>query len=348
MKRSVYLLFIILNMTFLPYCYSSEKESPCHYEGYLFAYFEGTGEVNKQEQLRFGVSADAINWFALNDNEPVIPSCEISKTGGIRDPYIMRGEDGNAFYMTATDMFSFRDGWDSNPGIILLKSDNLIDWNHGVIDLAKAYPETFGNVKWVWAPQIIFDPAERKYLVYFTVRFHDNLNLDFYCAYANENFTAFTSEPTLMFSPKHGAIDGDIIYKDGIYHFFYKGNTKDENGHEFENGIQKATSNSLKGPWVEDFNYLDAYSAKKIPVEGSSIFKLNNSDTYILMYDLYTRKRYEFQRSTDLCNFTQVPESFVKNFHPRHGSIISITREEAIRLSKQWAGVPQELLLSQN
>lgn len=231
-----------------------------------------------------------------------------------------------------------------NPGIVMLKSGNLIDWNHNIIDLAKSYPETFGNVQWVWAPQVIFDREADKYLVYFTIRFKEQQNLDFYCAYANDDFSGFIDEPVLMFRAKYGAIDGDIIYKDSIYHFFYKGNTKDEEGKEYKNGIQQATSKSLRGPWTEDFKYLDVYANQDIPVEGSSIFKLNDSDTYILMYDLYTSQRYEFQRSTDLYHFTQTPESFTKNFNPRHGSVISITRNEAIRLNEKWGGVPNELL----
>jgi len=46
--------------------------------------------------------------------------------------------------------------------------------------------------------------------------------LDFYAAYANKDFTALEAEPTLMFRSKYGAIDGDIIYKDGLYHFFIR------------------------------------------------------------------------------------------------------------------------------
>jgi hypothetical protein len=62
------------------------------------------------------------------------------------------------------------------------------------------------------------------------------------------------------------------------------------------------------------------------------------------MYDLYTNHRYEFQRSKDLYTFTPTPESFTKNFQPRHGTAIGITREEAKRLNKKWAGVPEVLL----
>jgi hypothetical protein len=318
------------------------------FKGYLFAYFEGKGPAEKQEQLRFAVSDDAVNWKALNNNEPIIPSKDISNTGGIRDPHILRGADGNSFYMVATDMNTKKNGWDYNPGIVLMHSDNLLDWKSSVIDLEKLYKKKFKDIKWVWAPQTFYDAKAKKYLVYFTVRFNYNLKLDFYCAYANKDFTAFEEEPRLMFSPKDGAIDGDIIYKDGVYHLFYKGNTKDENGKEIKNGIKQATSKKLQGPWKESFEYLDFYADKKTGVEGSSVFKLNNSDEYILMYDLYSSGRYEFQRSKDLYQFTDKTESFTKDFFPRHGSVISITKEEAQRLNQKWGGVPQSLLTSKD
>jgi hypothetical protein len=316
-------------------------------DGYLFAYFEGSGPREMDEQLRFGVSADAVNWFSLNKNQPIMASEKISGTGGIRDPHILRGEDEKSFYLVATDMSTAKNGWGHNPGIVMLKSINLTDWKHAFIDLEKSYPDKFKNVQWVWAPQTIYDPSAGKYLVYFTVKFKDDAKLDFYAGYANADFSGFENEPTLMFSPKYGAIDGDIIYKDGTYHFFFKGNSKDENGKEFANGIRQATAKSLKGPWKENFNYLDAYSAKKIVVEGSSVFKLNNSATYILMYDLYTNHRYEFQRTEDLYQFSPTPESFTKNFYPRHGSVIGITSEEAKHLNDQWGGAPETLLKKQ-
>lgn len=341
MKRIIISCLCLTAIILFP-AFAQEKTPGNKPEGYLFAYFEGKGA--DQEQLRFAVSQDATNWFALNGNRPIIPSSEISQTGGIRDPHILRGEDGKSFYMVATDMFTIKNGWDTNPGIILMKSDNLLDWSHSVIDLAKLYPKKFGDVKWVWAPQTIYDPKVKKYLVYFTVRLHGNNKLDFYSAYANKDFTGFEKEPKLMFSPKYGGIDGDIIYKDGLYHFFFKGNTKDEKGKEFKNGIQQATSKSLQGPWKEDFKYLDVYADSTTVVEGSSVFKLNNSEEYVLMYDLYANGRYEFQRSTDLFNFTQQTESFTKNFHPRHGSVISISRKEARRLHEKWGGVPGSLL----
>lgn len=315
----------------------SRSEEP-KYAGYLFAYFEGRGD--NQEALRFAISEDAQNWYALNGNKPIISSADISKSGGIRDPHILRGEDGD-FYIVATDMHTFdpNQGWGSNPGIVLLKSNDLVNWSHSKIVLAKDYAENFGDAYWVWAPQTIYDQKAKKYMIYFTLQRNDRKSLITYYAYANKDFTGFESEPKVLFEAKYGSIDNDIIYKDGVYHLFYAGNTKDENGKEIQRGIQQAMSKHLTGNYKEDYVYMDSYTGTRTHVEGSSVFKLNNSDEWILMYDLYSSGRYEFQRSTDLMNWTEKPESFRKDFFPRHGSVISLTMEEMQRVQEKWGYV---------
>ena len=314
----------------------NRTETPTNYEGYLFAYFEGGGDAKQQEHLRFALSDDGVNWRALNGNRPVIASDTISESGGIRDPHILRGEDGR-FYIVATDMNTAKNGWNENPGIVLLSSDDLLHWKHAKINLSKDYPKHFGDAYWVWAPQTIYDRKAKKYMIYFTLQRNDRKSLITYYAYANKDFTGFENEPKQLFSAKYGSIDNDIIERDGTYHLFYKGNTKDENGKEVKNGIQQATSKSLKGKWKEDFRYVDAY-AGKTPVEGSSIFKLNGKDEYVLMYDMYTSGRYEYQTCTDLYHFSE-PKAFTKDFFPRHGSVISLTRDELQRLQEKWGYV---------
>ena len=308
--------------------------------GYLFAYFEGSGDQNLMEQLRFAVSEDARNWYALNGNRPIIASDSISESGGIRDPHILRGEDG-CYYIVATDMHTYdpKQGWGSNPGIVLLKSKDLVNWTHAKINLSKDWSGHFGDAYWVWAPQTIYDRKAGKYMIYFTLQRNDRKTLITYYAYANKDFTAFESEPKVLFSAKYGSIDADIIEKDGVFHLFYKGNTKDENGREIKNGIQQATSKKLTGPYKEDFKYIDAYAGTGTSVEGSGVFKLNGRDEYILMYDLYSSGRYEYQTSKDLKTFTREPQSFRKDFFPRHGTVMSVTAEELERLQQKWGYV---------
>ena len=317
-----------------------KKAAPQKYAGYLFAYFEGRGEGRLQEHLRFAVSEDAKNWYALNSGKPVVMSDSISESGGIRDPHILRGEDGQ-YYIVATDMNTVKNGWKENPGIVLMKSKDLVTWTHSKINLGKDWP-AFKDAYWVWAPQTIYDNKAKKYMIYFTLqRTGDGRkSLITYYAYANKDFTAFESEPKVLFSAKYGSIDNDIIYRNGTYHLFYKGNIKDANGKEIQNGIQQATSKSLtSGKWKEDFKFIDAYANTRTGVEGSGVFKLNDKDEYVMMYDLYGSGRYEYQTSRDLKTFTTKPQSFNKNFFPRHGTVMSVTADELQRVQQKWGYV---------
>lgn len=318
---------------------AAKKAAPDNkFAGYLFAYFEGSG--NKQEHLRFAISEDANNWYALNDNQPVIASDSISTSGGIRDPHILRGEDG-CYYIVATDMNTVKNGWKDNPGIVLMKSKDLVNWTHSKIVLKEDYKEHFSDAYWVWAPQTIYDKKAKKYMIYFTLqRTGDGRkSLVTYYAYANKDFTGFESEPKVLFNAKYGCIDNDIIERNGVYHMFYKGNIKNAEGKEIQNGIQQATAKKLKGPWKEDFKFIDAYADSKIGVEVSGVFKLNDKNEYVLMYDLYGSGRYEYQTSKDLNTFSTKPESFRKDFFPRHGTVCSVTKDEMERLQQKWGYV---------
>ena len=318
---------------------AAKKAAPNNkFAGYLFAYFEGSG--NQQEHLRFAISEDAKNWYALNDNQPVIASDSISTSGGIRDPHILRGEDG-CYYIVATDMNTVKNGWKDNPGIVLMKSKDLVNWTHSKIVLKEDYKEHFSDAYWVWAPQTIYDKKAKKYMIYFTLqRTGDGRkSLVTYYAYANKDFTGFESEPKVLFNAKYGCIDNDIIERNGVYHMFYKGNIKNAEGKEIQNGIQQATAKNLKGPWKEDFKFIDAYADSKTGVEGSGVFKLNGKNEYVLMYDLYGSGRYEYQTSKDLNTFSTKPESFRKDFFPRHGTVCSVTKDEMERLQQKWGYV---------
>ena len=102
------------------------------YSSYLFAFFSNNSP--RGEQIRYAVS-----------------------------------EDGKTFYMVLTDMRSSQ-GWQSNDGLILMKSTDLLHWEHTAIDFPTRFPNLEGfdrqNLHAVWAPQTIWDPVEKKYMIY--------------------------------------------------------------------------------------------------------------------------------------------------------------------------------------
>ena len=292
-------------------CNKNKEDKEKNYTGYLFAYFSDNSPEG--EQIRYAISTDGYNYKPLNGGNPVVSSDSIALKKGIRDPHITRSEDGKYFYMVLTDMRS-SEGWQSNDGMILMKSSNMIDWQHTAIDFPTRYPDLEGfdkdNLHAVWAPQTIWDEKEQKYMVYYSIGRHDweypvengsQPYFKLFYSYANEDFTDLT-EPKLLFDFGSAAIDGDIIY-DKIneeYVLFFKdeGRPTTNNGFNTAQGVMRATSKSLTGPYITEYNHL--HHAKGTPVEGSSIFKLNNSDEYILMYDCYVKGYYQFCKSTDL------------------------------------------------
>lgn len=287
---------------------------------YLFVYF--TGNSVEEEAVRYAISSDGYNYYALNKNNPVIPSAKISSTGGVRDPHILRAQDGKTFYMVLTDMTSSK-GWNSNRAMVLMKSTDLVNWTSSVINIQQKYKNQ-ENLLRVWAPQTIYDPAVNKYMVYWSMKHGEGPDIIYY-AYANADFTDLEGEPKVLFMPKNrkSCIDGDIIYKNGIFHLFYK-----TEGHG--NGIRKAMTDSLgSGIWIEQPGYKQQTNEA---VEGSSIFKLINTDTYILMYDVYMKGKYQFCESKDLDTFKVIDTKISMNFHPRHGTIIPVTYRELQKL----------------
>lgn len=327
MKNRI-LAFILLLSALVPAF--AEKVEEKDLTAYLFVYF--TGNHISQEAVCYAVSMDGYTYWALNDNKPVIDSKVISSTGGVRDPHILRCEDGKTFYMVVTDMVS-DNGWDSNRAMVLLKSTDLVNWSHSVINMQKRYKGQ-EKLKRVWAPQTIFDPEAGKYMVYWSMKYGNGPDVIYY-AYANSDFTDLEGEPQPLFVPadKKSCIDGDIVYKDGIYHLFYK-----TEGHG--NGIRVATSKSLtSGQWKENMEYKQQ---TKEAVEGAGTFKLIGEDKYILMYDVYMKGAYQFTETTDLEHFKVIDHEVKMNFHPRHGTIMPITRNELKRITDKW-GKPAEL-----
>ena len=214
-----------------------QKDSP--YSHYLFTFFPS----NTDENIYYAVSSDGYDYKVINKNKPVIAAKGITIMGGLRDPHILRGEDGR-FYMVATDMRSEL-GWSSNRGMVLMRSDDLVNWQTSKVHFPTRFVGTyFANVTRVWAPETIYDPVAKKYLIYFSILTNDGVvpyDKVFY-AYANEDFTDLEGTPTYFYDRGGATIDMDIVFNenDSLYHAFYK--------NEGAGGICQVTATSLTAP----------------------------------------------------------------------------------------------------
>ncbi len=301
---------------------------------YLFTYF--TGNAPEQEQICYAISDDGYNYTPLNEGKPVISSDTIAITGCVRDPHILRGEDGKTFYMVVTDMKSSL-GWSSNRGMVLMKSSDLINWTHSTIHFPTTYPKTWRNVTRVWAPETIYDKEKGKYMVFYSLRTSDERSFDrIYYSYVNDDFTQLEGEPVFLFDNGASTIDGDIVFNeaDQLYHLFYKS--------ESGRGIYQATASRLtasKGEkpgsqWTKIEGNVDQ---TKESVEGVGVCQSIDGSFWIVMYDCYGNGHYQFCKSPDLKTFKVVQNTKTEGvFTPRHGTIIPITQEEKDRLLKEY------------
>lgn len=303
------------------------------YTHYLFVYFPS----NSDENLYYAISEDGYNYTPLNNGTAFFTADGNTVMGGLRDPHILRGEDGN-FYMTATDMMCSK-GWSSNRGLVLMKSTDLINWTCSTVHFPDKYAGTnFANVTRVWAPETIYDRQAGKYMVYFSLLTNDGTikyDKDYYC-YANDSFTDLEGEPTYLYDRGSATIDMDIVYSesDSLYHGFFK--------NEGEGGICKVTARTLTAPegqplgsqWSKPSKTLQQTS---VAVEGAGVFKFINQDKWCLMYDCYTSGYYQFCSSDNLSDFTWVKNTTTSGaFTPRHGTVLPITAEEAKALLKAF------------
>ena len=191
MKNKIIALILLLSALTPAF---AEKIEEKDLTAYLFVYF--TGNHISQEAVCYAVSMDGYSYWALNNNKPVIDSKVISSTGGVRDPHILRCEDGKTFYMVVTDMVS-DNGWDSNRAMVLLKSTDLVNWSHSVINMQKRYKGQ-EKLKRVWAPQTIFDPEAGKYMVYWSMKYGNGPDVIYYAMP-----TPTPTLPTWKANPNH-------------------------------------------------------------------------------------------------------------------------------------------------
>ena len=300
-------------------------------EHYLFVYF--TGNTTTQQQICYALSSNGVDFIPLNGGAPVIASDTIAIMKGVRDPHILRGHDG-WFYMVATDMDWTKGKW-SNRGIVMMRSRNLLDWEHHTVDFHERFVgEAAAKVNAVWAPQTIWDPSVQKYMIYFSL--HSEKKGPYpqdavYYTYANSDFSDVEDVPRLLFSYPYPTIDTDIVVDEsGMYHLFFN------------------TWGGPDGLLRRQYTFVDLYDQSKwtlvegrmqpndIASEGSCVYPLAGG-SWMLVYDCFESGFCQFGRSVDLIHFELVKNtSTTGTFTPRHGTVIRLTQEEYEVLKQKY------------
>jgi hypothetical protein len=255
---------------------------------YLFSYFTGNGE----DGLHLAESSDGLDWHALKGGASFLAP----EVGGklMRDPCICRGPDG-MFHLVWTT------GW-GDRGIGLAHSKDLVQWSKQEWVPVMEHETNAHNC---WAPEIVFDPPSRQFLVFWSstipgqftkteAKDGDQMpqggawNHRIYFT-STRDFTSY-SKAALLYDPGFNCIDATIVPADGRWLMFLKDETK---APVAKKNIHMAWADQPSGPWSPA-----GPAISPDWVEGPTALKAG--DTWLLYYDAYTRHRYEGLASKDL------------------------------------------------
>lgn len=310
---------------------------------YLMSYFK-----DETHSLYFATSRDGCVWTDVNGGRPVLSGYGIADQHGIRDPHIIRGDDG-AFYLTMTDLHNFgqregyRDtewerpgdefGWGNNRNLILMKSYDLIHWTHAKVEVSKLFP-TCADAGNMWAPQTMTDPGNGRMMVYFSTRHGAGPNFMVW-SYASDASDTLVTEPRQMLEypdPSVNTIDADITKIDDTFHMFYV-------AHDNPGNIHEAVSDRINEGYATDRKKVDPEDKA---AEAPNLWRRYDTDTYVLMYDVFGvdphnmgfAETTDFKTIRNLGRFNE-PGSPMRttNFSsPKHGSVMAITPAEATHI----------------
>lgn len=297
---------ILLILLFLTLQSSGQKQF------YLFSYFLDNG----QDGLHLAFSDDGLNWKALKEGKSFV-SPTVGKDKLMRDPFILKGEDG-LFHMVWTSSWHER-------LIGYASSKDLIHWSEQKAIPVMAKEPTAQNC---WAPEMVYDPQNKNYIIFWATTIpgrhsevassekEKGLNHRMYCT-TTADFKSFT--PTRMFfNPDFSVIDATILPKGDSFYMFLK----NENPNPPEKNIRVTQSKSAAGPYPTK---VSEPITGKYWAEGPTTLQI---DEYVYVYfDKYTENRYGAVRSKNMKDWEDISDKVTFPIGTRHGTAIKISNE---------------------
>jgi hypothetical protein len=296
---------------------------------WVFSYFLDNG----QDGMHLAYSRDGLKWTTLGGGRPFLAPTVGGKL--IRDPCIILGPD-NVFHAVWTT------GW-YEQGIGIAHSRDLIEWSEAAFLPVMVHERKAANA---WAPEIFFDEETKQYLIFWSTTIPGRFPATDESGSVNKEGIALNhriyrtttrdfkeySRAELFLDPGFNVIDATIL-RDGARVVMF---LKDETLHpEARKDIRLAVADHALGPYVLGPEPI----SKANWVEGPTAFRAGQ-DLFVL-FDAYTRKRYEGVRSRDLKAWAALGAELEMPPGARHGSVVAVP-EKILKglLAVEPAGAP--------
>ncbi len=332
------LLAVVMVATSAPFVASAQTATISDEINYLFAYFTG----DDSEQVRLAVSDDGYNFEALNGNNPVLDATLASNQVGVdifpadsqlgiapsgcaRDPYIVKDETGDGYYILATDLNAPAQAYRNSKMLVwhitdLSQADKVKPW---AIETRQWFPNNYSGSGvqgsdtagaacpdfYAWAPGAIWDEDKEMYLLYWSAgRSGDPRNayqpdndsnyetMGIYACYTKDFKTFYLEDgvtelkagsyPILMYNPSnYEVIDAEIVEHNGTYYMWHK---NESNGTSTETKYIVLASDTEITGGADGYDWVKDFIDNDNPNfhEGPFVYQLPNG-TYVLMADWY-------------------------------------------------------------
>ncbi len=247
----------------------------------------------------------------------------------MRDPYILRGEDGK-FFVIATDLSIYNRRSDSNrwstcqtsgsKSIVVWESEDLINWSEA--RLVQVAPDNAGCT---WAPEAVYDAEKDEYMVFWASKTSsDNYATQRMYKSYTKDFVTFSDPEIYIDGGNISNIDTTITSDKGVYYRFTKNESK--------SSVTMMRSNSLSDGWEDVATYkINGVAGNTVTgYEGPTIYKKNDSDEWCLLLDYYSRSQgYKPFVTSDITKGEFVSAAdFTFDSKYRHGTVMPITQDE--------------------
>jgi hypothetical protein len=279
---------------------------------WVFSYFLDNG----QDGMHLAWSRDGLRWAALGGGRPYLAPTVGGKL--IRDPCIILGPD-NVYHAVWTT------GW-YEQGIGIAHSRDLVEWGDAAFLPVMVHERQAANA---WAPEIVWDEETSQYLIFWSTtipgRFPATdgsgsvskagvaLNHRIYRT-TTRDFKTYT-RAELFLDPGFNVIDATIVRDGARYLMFLKDETLQP---EPRKHIMMAAADHALGPYLVNPEPI----SKDNWVEGPTAFRAGLE--LFVLYDAYTRKRYEGVKSRDLRTWTALGAELAMPPGARHGSVVAV------------------------
>lgn len=317
--------------------------SPTHPFGFLFVHFR---EGADGEQIHFTLAEgdDPLRWRPLLGGHARLRS-DVG-TRGVRDPFLVRDGSGG-FHILATDLkveTGREPEWDSwvrtgSRCLVIWDSMDLLEW--GSPRLVEIAPPSAGMA---WAPEVTVDPVSAEHIVFWSSRLYDQSDgdhsSDSYSRILYSRTTDFVhfTPAEILIDTGRDIIDTALAHHGGVVHRI----SKDENRRTNSLGVHHEVGSGL---FADDYRTLATrIGAERYPdVEGPILFQGHDDGYWYLFLDQYSESPQGYTAfrtdSLDTGRWEPVPSS---QFHlpagTKHGSVLSLRRDEWERLATQWSG----------